>query len=108
MTYPLEFRRHVQKVQQELKLNDEETAKRFCIGINSVRRWRVRVEPCLKRNCPAKKIDMQALEQDVKEHPDSYEYERAQRFGVSRSGIHAALVRLRVTRKKKSEPPQGG
>ena len=107
MTYPLEFRRHVQKVQQELKLNDEETAKRFCIGINSVRRWRVRVEPHLKRNKPATKIDMQALEQDVKDRPDDYQYERAQRFGVSKSGMGSALVRLKVTRKKKSEPPQG-
>ena len=107
MTYPIEFRRHVQKVQQDLKLSDEETAKRFCIGINSVRRWRVRVEPHLKRNRAATKIDVGALEQDVKDRPDDYQYERAQRFGVSRSGMGAALRRVGMTRKKKSKSSKG-
>ena len=33
-------------------------------------------------------------------HPDDYLYERAQRFGCSKSGIEAALKRLGISQKK--------
>jgi len=39
---------------------------------------------------------MQALARDVVEYPDSYQYERAERFGVSQRGIALALKRLGV------------
>ena len=37
---------------------------------------------------------------DVERHPDDYMYERAQRFGCSKSGIEAALKRLGISQKK--------
>ena len=40
-------------------------------------------------------------ESAIEDHPDDYIWERAQRFGVSKSGIRAALVRLKITYKKK-------
>lgn len=43
---------------------------------------------------------MEALKKDIEEYPDSYQYERAERFGASQSGIYWALKRLDVTYKK--------
>ena len=44
---------------------------------------------------------MEALKQDVETYPDAYQYERAQRLGVSQRGIGYALKRLAMSRKKK-------
>ena len=54
----------------------------------------------LTRNKPPSKIPNEALLKDVEQHPDDYLYERAQRFGCSKSGIEAALKRLGVSQKK--------
>ncbi|GFN45275.1 transposase [Candidatus Regiella insecticola] len=61
---------------------------------------------CTTHNKPATKIDMEALAQDVATYPDDYQYERAQRFGVSAQGIRHALKRLRVSRKKNTSASQ--
>ena len=46
---------------------------------------------------------MQALAEDVKNHPDAYQYERAQRFGMSTRGMCDAHKRLGISRKKTLE-----
>ena len=51
---------------------------------------------------------MEALAEDVKTYPDAYQYERANRLGVSSSGIGHALKRLGVSYKKNARPPEGG
>ena len=43
---------------------------------------------------------MKHILKDVERHPDDYMYERAQRFGCSKSGIEAALKRLGISQKK--------
>ena len=68
-------------------------------------RWLVELELKKKRNKPATKIDMDLLRADVVNYPDSFQYERAQRFGVSKSGIGLALLRLKVSYKKNMESP---
>lgn len=50
-----------------------------------------------------RKIDDEALLKDVQEHPYDYLYERARRFGCTDMGIHKALKRLGITRKKTKE-----
>ena len=48
------------------------------------------------------------LKKDVEENPDHFNYERAERFSVSESGIRNALKRLGVSRKKKTlKHPKG-
>ena len=101
MTYPLRFREHVLSIQNREGLSYSETAKRFSVGIASLVRWTKKLEPETTRNKPATRIDMKGLAQDVKDNPDAYPHERARRFGVSPSGIRAALKRLRVTYKKR-------
>jgi len=102
MTYSIDFRKKVLFVKDKEGLTIEEAAKRFDIGVASVVRWSSRLEPCLTRNKPALKINMEALAKDVEMYPDDYQYERAARFNVSQRGIGDALKRLKISYKKKS------
>ena len=53
------------------------------------------------------KIHTQKLEEDIAQYSDSYQYERAERSGVSQSGIYSALKRLKVTYKKIFKTSEG-
>ena len=103
MTYSLDFRKKVLKIRTEEGLSIEEVAIRFGVGKASVMRWLIDIEPKKKRNKPATKIDMEALRKDVESNPDSYQYERAARFNVSKTGIRSALIRLKLSYKKNME-----
>lgn len=69
-------------------------------------RWKKRIEPKTKRNKPATKINMEALKKDIKDHPDMYQYERAEKFGVTQGAIWFALKRLGISYKKNSVSPK--
>lgn len=101
MTYPLKFRQKVLEVKKQCGLTYDETAKRFCIGKDSLVRWKNNIEPKTTKNRPSLKIDMEKLKKDVEEHPDGYLHERAERLSVSKSGIHCALQRLGMSFKKR-------
>lgn len=107
MTYPVEFRRHVLAVRMKERLTFEETARRFCVGIASLTRWSKELEP---KAYPLRmyKISLEALAADVERYRDAYQYERADRFGVTQNAIHQALKKLNVTYKKSHEAPKGG
>lgn len=101
MTYPLAFRKKVLSVKKAQNLTYAETAKRFEIGKNTLVRWNRNIEPKATKNRPSLKLDLNLLKQDVKDNPDSYEYERAAKFNVSKSCIHAALKKLKLSHKKR-------
>ena len=82
------------EIKAEEGLTGEEISLRFGIGRASVTRWNKCLEPCRTRTKAASKLDMEALEQDVKQYPDAYQYERAARLGVSQRAIGNALKRL--------------
>lgn len=107
MAYSLDFRKRVLQIKKDGNLTFEKTSERFGVGIRTLFRWQNRIEPKLKRNKPAVKINMEKLAADVKKHPDAFQYERAERFGVSQWGIGLALRRLKITYKKNPESPQG-
>ena len=107
MTYPISFRRKVLSIREKEGLTIAQVAERFCVGVASVTRWIKTPDPRTTRNKPSTRIDMEILAQDVKDHPDAYQYERAKRPGVSTQGINHALRRLGVTYKKNSTPPKG-
>jgi len=107
MAYSLDYRRRVMKIKSEENLTFEETSKRFGVSMRTLFNWKQRLDPKKTRERPAIKIDMQALAKDVEEHPDAYQYERAEKFGVSPWGIGLALRRLKVSYKKNSESSQG-
>lgn len=107
MTYSIDFRKKVLKVKEEEKLSVAETATRFGISLASVVRWRKNVVPKVSRHKAATKIDMEALKKDIATYPDAYQYERAERLGVTSMGIWHALKRLQVTYKKNPSASQG-
>ena len=100
MTYSIDFRRQALLIKEPDQLSFEATAKRFGVGQSSVFRWSKPIEVRRTRDKPATKIDMEALKQDVEQYPDAYQYERAERLGVSQRGIGYALKRLGISRKK--------
>ena len=82
------------------KLSVREAARRFGISPNTVYKWEKKIEPKGLRKQKASKTDMKKLEEDVRKYPDSYQYERAKRLGVSQTAVHFGLKRLGVTYKK--------
>ena len=94
-------------VRVEERLTIKETAKRFKIGVATLTRWIRKIDPVAIRKRPWIKIDIVELARDIRAHPDAYLYERAERLGVSRSGIFEALRRMDVTYKKSPTPSQG-
>ena len=103
MTYSIDFRKRVLKLRAKENMSLASTAKQFGISIKSIFRWSKRLHPKTKRSKPCYKINMQALKQDIENNPDSYKYERARKFGVSKTGIWHALKRLGITYKKNSK-----
>jgi transposase len=101
MTYSIDFRRQALLIKELNHLSFEATAERFGVSKMSVFNWSKRIEARGTRQKPAMKIDMEALKRDVEQDPDTYQYERAERFGVSRRTIGFALKRLGISRKKK-------
>jgi transposase len=101
MTYSLDFRKKVLAIKEQEGLTGKEVSVRFGIGEANITRWTKCLEPQRTRNKPATKLDMAALEQDVKDNPDAYQYERAARLGVCQRAVGYALERLNISRKKK-------
>ena len=107
MTYSLDFRQKVFAVKAKKNLTFEQTSERFDIPMRTLFRWQQRLEPCTTRDKPATKIDMDALANDIKENPDSYQWERAEKFGVTPGAICIALKRLRISYKKNASTSKG-
>lgn len=103
MTYPACFRKKVLAYKGKHNLSIRATAKHFKIGINSVVRWQTQPEPAKTKSRPSIKIPEDALRKDVEQYPDDFLYERAERFGVTAVGIHLALKRLKLSRKKNTK-----
>lgn len=107
MTYSLDFRKKVLAIREREGLAIDTVAKRFGVGKASVMRWIKTLEPKKNRQKSPLNIHDAWLKTDIERYPDSYQYERAQRLGVSRSGIGWALKRLRVSYKKNARTSKG-
>ena len=107
MTYPLKFRQKVFSVKEKYDLTFEQTSERFAVPVRTLFRWNKQLEPRTTRNKPASKVPMDLLMKDVNDYPDSYLWERAQRFNVKLETIFYALKRLGVSVKKNTQAPQG-
>lgn len=107
MSYDIKFRRQVLKIREKEGLSFSKVAELFGISKQTVYNWSKRIEEKKNRE-RTYKIDEEALAADVLSHPDSYLYERAERFKVSINYIWRALKRLGVTYKKNSQASQSG
>ena len=101
MTYPVLFRKKVLALKDKEGLSFAEVSMRFGLSKSAVFRWSKKLEPQRHRNKPWYKIDEAALRGDIEAYPDSYCRERAERLGVSTTGIRDAQYRLGITYKKK-------
>ena len=104
--YSLDFRKRVLAIKEKEQLTFQQTSDRFDVSIRTLFSWIKRIDPKLKRNKPATKIDMEALAKDVEKNPDRFQYERARDYGVSQWAIGRALRRLNIRHKKNSESSQ--
>ncbi len=101
MSYSTDFIGHILHIKKTEKLSFRATAKRFNVSVPSIQKWEKGIFPSKTRNKPPTKIPNDWLIQDVKDYPDAFQHERAQRLGVSPKGIGQALARLKITRKKR-------
>ncbi len=107
MTYSLDFRQKVLSVRARDGLTFDQVAERFSVGVASVVRWSDSPDIKPYTRTKHRKIDPDLLAQDVETYPDSYQFERAERFGVCQKAIWSALRRLGVTYKKSTEASKG-
>lgn len=102
MTYSLDFREKVLEIRNKQNISIFKVAKLFKISKTTIMNWIKNIHAKKNRNKPTITIDIKKLKEDIRKYPDAYQYERAQRLGVTKSGIYHILKRLRVTYKKKS------
>ena len=103
MAYSLDFRQRVFAYKEKHQLTFEQTSKHFDINIATLFRWKKRLEPCVTRNRPAIKVNMDALKKEIEDFPDDYQWERAKRLNVTQPSIHYALKRLKMSVKKNAK-----
>ena len=77
-----------------------EAAEFYNLSPTTIQNWKRRVHSKTTRQTKPYKIPDDVLLNDVKEHPDDYQYERARRLNCSKTGIHHALKRLGISQKK--------
>jgi len=104
MTYSIDFREQVlSHIESGASL--ESTSALFSIGTTTIKNWK-RLKATTGqlagsgRPPTPYKIDSDKLKAYVKEHPDAFLNEIALHFNVTSPAIHAALKRLKITRKK--------
>ena len=99
MSYSLDLRlRAVRYVNEGGKVT--EASRLFGIHRQTLHNWLRRDDLAPKKHGPRRrKLDMEALAADVRDYPDAYLRERAERFGVSHQSIWVALRRLKVVKK---------
>src|SRR4028119_1240440 len=73
----------------------------FQVVVATIYRWLGRTDlRATKVKRRKRKLDCQALENDVKENPDARLIDRAKKFGVRPSAISYALKEMKITQKK--------
>ena len=78
-----------------------EASRIFDVARSTLYRWLDSEDLRPKKHGPRRrKIDMPALAKHVTDHPDMFLHERAEEFGVSLSGMHYALKRLGIVKKR--------
>ena len=107
MTYSIDFRKKVLAIKKKEKMSFESVSKRFGVGKNTVFVWTKKILPLKNRNRTATRIPIDKLREDVAQYSDAYQYESAERLGVSKSAIQKALKKLNITYKKSFKTSEG-
>ena len=112
MTYSVDFR---EKVLSHIDSGAtiEATSTLFSVGTTTIKQWkrlRHQTGQLVGGGRPSNpyKINSVKLKTFIKEHPDSFLNEIASHFNVTAPAIHAALKRLKITRKKRLRSTKSG
>ena len=105
MTYSLDFRKQVLKSIDD-GMTFAEAAEFYNLSPTTIQNWKRRIQSKATRQTKPYKIPDDVLLNDVKEHPDDYQYERARRLNCSKTGIYHALKRLGISQKKDLRAPK--
>lgn len=105
MAYSQDFRQMILG-KLEAGYSYRELAYEYGISPTTIQNWKKQPErkPILTRK---RKIDLEALRQDVEQYPDDYQRERAVRFNCTQEAIRKALIRLKISQKKDTETSSG-
>ena len=102
--YGLHF---INKVLKQRKfLSIQKLAEKYSISTRTIQNWLQGKLPKGKRNKPNSKLNKDLLLDDIKQYPDAYQYERAERLGVSEARVWSNLKKLGITYKKNSKTPK--
>lgn len=96
--YNSHFIKKVLKLRKSLSI--KKLAEKFNLSTRTIQNWEQGKLPTGKRNKPNKTLDISLLLEDIKQYPDAYQYERAERLGVSQMCIWYNLRKLGITYKK--------
>ncbi len=97
--YNLHFIKKVLKQRESLSI--QKLAEKYDLSTRTIQNWIQGKLPAGKRNKPNTKLDINLLIEDVKQYPDAYQYERAERLKVSEACIWHNLKKLGISYKKK-------
>lgn len=104
MAYDIKFRKRAIEY-KKAGHSVAETLEAFKIGRTTLYKW-IKMSEAGKLSDPKpkpyyRKIDPLKLEEYVKNHPDSYQYEIAEHFACRQQSIAYKLKKLGITRKKR-------
>ncbi len=99
--YSLQFINKVLKQRSEQSI--QKLSKKYDISTRTIQNWIQGKLPSGKRKRPNLKLAEQALLEDVANYPDAYQFERAERLGVSEACIWKNLKKLNITYKKNTK-----
>lgn len=102
--YNLHFIKKVLFLRKSLSIR--KVSEKYNISTRTIQNWEQGKLPGGKRNKPNTKLDKSLLIEDVKQYPDAYQYERAERLKVSQMCIWYNLKKLDITYKKNSKASQ--
>jgi len=104
MSYDIKYRQRAMSYLSEGN-SFRKTAATFKVSTTTLQTWKSQLKETgtlatKKRKETWRKIDPEKLRKYVDEHPDAYQHEIAEAFGVRLYAIQKALKRLKITRKK--------
>ena len=104
MSYDIKYRQRAMSYLSEGN-SFRKTAGVFKVSTTTLQTWKSQLKETgtlatKKRKETWRKIDPEKLRKYVDEHPDAYQHEIAEAFGVRLYAIQKALKRLKITRKK--------
>jgi transposase len=97
--YNLHFIKKVLLLRKSMSIR--KLAEKYNISTRTIQNWEQGKLPSGKRDKPNTRLDKSELVEDVRQYPDAYQYERAQRLKVSQMCIWYNLKKLNISYKKK-------